>query len=41
MELINKLIKKCKTCGLNEGDVRFCENRRECNICRRKKKILT
>ena len=40
MELINKLIKICKTCGLNEGIVRFCENRRECNICRRKTKNI-
>ena len=37
MELIKKI---CKTCGLPDGIVRFCENRKECNICRRKTKNI-
>ena len=40
MELIKELIKKCNKCGLDEGLVRFCENRRVCNICRRKTKNI-
>ena len=39
MELIKEL-KKCNTCGLAEGIVSFCENRKACNIGRRKTKNI-
>ena len=39
MELIN--LKQCNTCNLFEPDVKFCEKRKMCNICRRRLRILT
>ena len=38
MELIN--LKQCNTCNLFEPDVKFCEKRKMCNICRRRSKNI-
>ena len=38
MDLIK--LKQCNSCNLFEGVVNFCENRKACNICRRKTKNI-